>query len=323
MTTPPHNPATAPIFTTIDAQRDGWSAHKLAAHVRRGAIIRLAKGRYVSAADFRTLKPERRHALRVEATLPTFSFPVVASHYSALALYGLRVWRADLGRIHFARVAAGERYSRRGIAVHPRYGPADQVVIESLHAVHPTIAVLGAAMLCGVESGVIAADGALAVGLTTVDHLGEWTDRLSGWPMICRARRAVELADGRSESPGESRTRLILNALGLGPVEPQVEIFDEAGLVGRVDFLLPRFRVVVEFDGMVKYGSDDARAVLVAEKSREDRLRALGFIVVRLVWRDLEVPGRVAAIVRKACGQAGNGAEALARFAQSNDALHR
>lgn len=300
MTSTPYNPVNTPIFTALDAHRDGWSAQKLADKVRSGEIVRIAKSCYVGMAEFRALPPDQRHVLRVEATLPTFSFPVVASHYSALALYDLPTWGADLSRLHFARTAAGGRYSRRGVAVHPSYGPPELVVIEGLRAVHPTIAVLGTAMQCGIESGVVAADGALASGLTTVDHLHEWLDRLSGVPKVTRARRVVELAEPLTESPGESRTRLILNTLGLGPVCPQVKIFDDDGLVGRVDFLLVRERLVVEFDGVTKYGAHNAREAIIAEKIREDRLRALGYGVARLLWGDLEVPGRVAAKAHKA-----------------------
>ncbi|PRZ42398.1 hypothetical protein CLV47_10516 [Antricoccus suffuscus] len=301
MTSTPYRPATAPLFTALDARRDGWSAQKLADKVRSGEIMRIAKGCYVGMTEFRALHPEQRHVLRVEATLPTFSFPVVASHYSALALHDIPIWGADLSRIHFARVDAGERYSRRGVAVHPSYGPRELVVIEGLRAVHPTIAVLGTAMVCGIESGVVAADGALASGLTTIDHLHEWLDRMAGFPKVSRAWRAVELAEPRTESPGESRTRLVLNSLDLGPVRPQVEIYDESGaFVGRVDFLLPRHRLIVEFDGLMKYGPDDAREAIIAEKVREDQLRALGYGVARVVWRDLGVAGRIEAKVRRA-----------------------
>jgi len=51
---------------------------------------------------------------------------------------------------------------------------------------------------------------------------------------------------------------------------------------------------VVEFDGAVKYAGADGRAALVAEKLREDRLRALGYEVVRIVWSDLARPDIIA-----------------------------
>jgi len=322
MTNPLHPPRDA-LVDTRTALGSGYRLAKLTAMVRSGRLVRLLRGQYVDAGAFARLAPEDRHCLLVAATVAGMSSPVLVSHYSSLVMIGLPTYGVDLSRVHLTRTVGNRSRSRPGLTVHASYGECASVDYAGIRLAEPTIAALGTAIVSGIEAGVVALDGVLASGLSDDAHIQGWLHRLDRFPGSRRARRAAELADGRSESPGESRTRLILNALDLGPVRPQVEIFDDAGLVGRVDFLLPRLRAVVEFDGMVKYGEDDARAVLIAEKAREDRLRALGFIVIRLVWRDLEVPGRVAAIVRKACGQAGSGAEALARFAQSSDALHR
>jgi len=106
---------------------------------------------------------------------------------------------------------------------------------------------------------------------------------------------------------GESRCGVALAIAGID-VTPQVAIRDEHGdLVGRVDFLVTGTKVVVEFDGKVKYASGD-RQVLWDEKRREDRLRALGYTVVRLTWADLERPGAVAAAVQRALAGAGRSA---------------
>ena len=109
--------------------------------------------------------------------------------------------------------------------------------------------------------------------------------------------------DAAAESPGESLTRLLLSGLGW-PVRSQVRIHDEHGLVGRVDFLVGT-NVIVEFDGMVKYEGAGGRTALAAEKRREDRLRAAGYQVVRIVWADLAHPERVARLVRQAAQRAG------------------
>jgi very-short-patch-repair endonuclease len=57
---------------------------------------------------------------------------------------------------------------------------------------------------------------------------------------------------------------------------------------------------VGEFDGRVKYASGDPN-VLYDEKRREDRLRDIGFEVVRFNWTDVwNRPDMVAAKVRQA-----------------------
>lgn len=114
----------------------------------------------------------------------------------------------------------------------------------------------------------------------------------------------MRLADGRSESVGESRARLLLNALGFRPT-PQVEIRDPGGaLVGRVDLLLERERIIIEFDGLMKYADANGRSALAAEKAREDRLRALGYEFVRLTWADLSRPATVERLMRQALARA-------------------
>ena len=124
-------------------------------------------------------------------------------------------------------------------------------------------------------------------------------------PRAAARQRLAQLlreADPACESVGETRTRVLLRDLGL-EVRSQVRISDARGLIGRVDFLVGE-RVVVEFDGMVKYGGAEGRRALQAEKAREDRLRDAGYVVVRLVWADLDDPQRVRDLVQRAIRRA-------------------
>lgn len=102
--------------------------------------------------------------------------------------------------------------------------------------------------------------------------------------------------DGRNESPGETRTAHLLRALGFD-VEPQVQLVAD-GRRYRADFRIRGTKVLVEFDGALKY-ADDPRN-LFEEKRREDALRREGWLVVRLVWDDLRRPAVVLARVRRA-----------------------
>jgi hypothetical protein len=116
----------------------------------------------------------------------------------------------------------------------------------------------------------------------------------------------VRFADARSESVGESRSRLALHELGLGPTALQHAIRRPDGaLVGRADFAWEPQRVVGEFDGRVKYGrflrpGQDPGDAVFAEKRREDAVRDEGWEVVRWTWTDLTVPDRIGERVRRA-----------------------
>jgi hypothetical protein len=105
-----------------------------------------------------------------------------------------------------------------------------------------------------IEQAVAVGDRALTFGL--VHKLLEFAlAQMTRWPGIRQARRAVTLFDARSESPGESVSRVRLHEDGLAAPEPQQDIFDENGqFVARVDFCWKEQRTIGEFDGKIKYG---------------------------------------------------------------------
>lgn len=287
-------------FTTHDALDCGYHRQSLSELVRRGRALRVGFSAYVDRPRYDAASPERRHEMATRAVVRTFDGRVYASHYSALTLMSLPAFGVPLDHIHVSRAVDSLSRCRPGLSIHTAYGPGAGCLIGRTPSVAPALAILGAAMACGVETGVVAADAALATGKTTADDLQNWLERLSRHRDVTHARQAVRLADARSESVGESRARLLLNAIGLRPT-PQVEIRDPRGkLVGRVDFLLEGERIVVEFDGLMKYADANGRDALAAEKSREDRLRALGYEFVRLTWADLSRPATVDRMLRLA-----------------------
>ena len=111
------------------------------------------------------------------------------------------------------------------------------------------------------------------------------------WPGAARPLRAVALADGRAESPLETRGRLRIVGAGLPTPELQVEIRAGGRLVAVVDAWFDDAAVAVEFDGRVKYTDPwrdrSPEQVLWEEKRREDELRALDIRVVRIADADL------------------------------------
>ncbi|WP_147107713.1 hypothetical protein [Nesterenkonia populi] len=114
-------------------------------------------------------------------------------------------------------------------------------------------------------------------------NMGEW-------------RELRAFADPRSESVGESRSRVLFDELGFEPPELQKELhLPRIGRV-RLDFFWDDgdAGVVCEFDGMIKYtrgfsgiAVEDA---VKQEKLREDALRLMGLRVVRITWDDLGSP---------------------------------
>ncbi|KGN36465.1 hypothetical protein N803_04380 [Knoellia subterranea KCTC 19937] len=221
----------------------------------------------------------------------------IASHHAALAVQDLPLFGVDLSVVDVAAAVRGCRI-RQGLHMHVAApGHLDQADRGSVRAVPVAAACVLTATRSGLEAGVVAMDAALRRHLTTREQLTEALALPGARFGVGLARGAIELADPQAESPGESRTRLLLSGAGF-EVRSQVTITDDGGDIGRVDFLVGG-RVVVEFDGLVKYDGANGKMELAREKVREDRLRSAGYAVVRLTWADLNHPDRVIAKVRR------------------------
>lgn len=142
-----------------------------------------------------------------------------------------------------------------------------------------------------VDRAVVAGDSALRLHPGAASALPDALASARSRTGIAGARRVVEFLDGRSESPGESISRLRIHAAGLPTPLLQHELRTASGtFVARPDFFWEEVGVVGEFDGRGKYGFDEPGAtadVVHREKLREDAIRSLGYEVVRWTWRDL------------------------------------
>ena len=285
-------------ITTVEATRLGLTSNDLRGLVRRGLLERIAQGAYIWPVELGTASD--RHLAGVRALVRARP-AVAASHISAAVVHGLPVMRTDLGRVHLTHRQPSRQTRRRDAFTLHRCPAADAFTeVSGLHVVVPPLAVLGTVLVVGIRSGIAAADAALRQGLTSREELEEWMQRLRHTPGLGAARHVVVQASATAESAGESLTRLVLIDLGY-VVIPQFRVVQDGGrVVARVDFYLPELGVVVEFDGRVKYEGHDGADALAAEKQREDRIRALGYGMARLVWADLFHLARVRAAVEQA-----------------------
>ncbi len=240
------------------------------------------------------LSAEQRHLLLIGGVTAGASAAAVVSHVSAAVAHGLPIWALPLTRVHMTRNRASGARTGPRIVVHATSVEPDEVVqVGDLRVTTVARTVIDLARTVPFEQAVVIGDAALHHAATTRSELAQQLSRAAGRPGCPAARRVVEFLDGRAESPGESRSRIGLCAFGFPAPELQPTILDADGtFVARVDFLFPTLGVVGEFDGMVKYRSNiqhgSAESTVIAEKIREDALRALGWIVIRWIWRDLD-----------------------------------
>lgn len=284
------------VFTTAEARVAGLSACDLVRLVKRGDIEHLARGVYAGPAPG-PLTSEAKH-LRLATGVCRIYPDAILTHQSAVVSLGLPVWNTDLTRVLAARSVANERIARHWI-IRPRQPWVNAVAGPAGPRADVSAAVVQHALESGAVQGIVAADQALRQGKCARSDLEDLAEKVAGWPGAHHVRTMLALADGRSESVGESRLRVDLTMGGLDVV-PQVVISDENGrVVARVDFMIRGTKVVIEFDGLVKYRERGSEA-LIAEKRREDELRRLGYVVLRFIWSDLSRPDKILARVRAA-----------------------
>lgn len=289
------------VVTTRELAALGADSREVRELQRSGRLVRLARGAYAPRELLERLGPEERHTLRVRAVVAVVPGQVAASHHSAVCVWGLPWIGLPPDHVHVMRVAAGEHRRARHYTVHERWPATQPTWVNGVPVLPVPEALLGLAGSAPLEQTVVSGDAALARGLTSIGQLTEVLHQRRGQQGTRNLRSALPLLDARAESPGESRTRLLLHTLGYQP-RTQVEIRDHLGhFLARVDALVAG-RVVIEFDGRLKYAGDGGgdQQSLVREKAREDRLRAAGYEVVRLVWQDLDAPNRVRQLVDQA-----------------------
>lgn len=287
------------VFSASTARASGISGPLLRQLVRAGQCHPLHRGWY---SVIRPTSDKHRHQLRLRALLAEYGGKVMASHCSVVALLDLPDQDIDWGTVHLmwrdpdTKFRAFSRVHIHELVQHP--GLAHQI---------DTVDVALAAVQVGLRSQtgmLVVADHCLSHGLTSHHALASAAHALSGQRGVTRARAALPWCDGRHQTPGETLTAQVLRGLGYS-FTPQFEVprQEEPGRFFYADFRIDDTRVLVEFDGKVKYDPDSNAAAAranFAEKLREDELRRLGYVVVRLTYADLARPALVQARVEAA-----------------------
>lgn len=249
--------------------------------------------------------PEQEHLMRTVAALARRREGPMASHVSAAVVQQLPLHLADLSLVHLT--GPNPPHSARArVVMHKAHVAA--TMVRGLPVTPVARTVVDCARILSRDAGVAMADFALHEGLTTATELQAALADCSGRG-VSRVRPVLTLADRRSESVGESLTRLICRDAGIS-VTPQVWIRDSRGEpFARVDLLVDGLPVVIEFDGATKYSRNDDRPVDPAakhweEKVRRERLEDQGYIVVTIYWKMLATPQLVVGRIKRGMARA-------------------
>ncbi|MCG2798875.1 MAG: endonuclease domain-containing protein [Cellulomonas sp.] len=239
--------------------------------------------------------PGRERALaRIVAVHQRLTGPHWFSHQSAALIWGLPVWRVPEST-HLRQ--PGRPGSTRDRTVARHTGDLDGQHLAEVGALPVTDLAL-TAVDCARSSGpleaLVVADAALRAGARREDMVALLVP-LAGRTGVVRARAVVAYADGGAESAPETATRFALLLAGLPVPATQVPVTTRLGVFW-ADLGLPRWRLLIEYDGRVKYLEPDS---LVREKRRHDAIVEAGWTVLRLTKEDLRDPTEIARRVRR------------------------
>lgn len=288
-------PPLSQIATTAQLAEAGLGDRVLTTALKRRLIFRLRKGVYVQAAHWLRHKPWEQEKLRLFAHVLTVRGEPIYSYFSAARLHGLFIWNCS-ALVHVTTSATNSS-SSGAKDVWPHHEPLAVSDVESLrlangmHVTATTVerTVVDCARFGGFAEAVIIGDHALHKG-ARIEIMWNIVNTMHGRRGVRRARRVLHALDGKSESPGESRLRLIIAVLKIEQPELQKELLAGDRLY-RPDFVWAKQMLIVEFDGDTKYFEyERTDQVILEERKRERRLMELGWRFVRLEWKDLAHP---------------------------------
>lgn len=281
------------LITTRAALEAGLAPRDIERLVRAGRWIAVRRGVYVDGATWEAADIwSDRPRLKSRAVDLTPGHERVFSHDSAALEHGLPLIGAP-ELVHVTRTDVTGSRRRHGVVQHgASFAAAEPCVIDGLPVLPLARTAVDIAREHGYAAGLVAMDGALRLGVDPAELLAI-REVMARWPGIISADAAIADADPGAESAGETLSRILVTAIGIGPIRTQFPVLLEDGSNAWIDVLVGCH--AFEFDGKVKVQSAaaggvatrSAEEVLWGEKKRDRLVRALGLGVSHVVWEDV------------------------------------
>ncbi|UTT58600.1 hypothetical protein [Cellulosimicrobium cellulans] len=229
---------------------------------------------------------------RARAVARSLRADPVVSHASAALLHDLPLWELP-ATTHMVQPYRRSGSAARDVTRHVgEVGAHDRTTVLDVTTTSLVRTVADCLSTMPALDGLVVVDAALPRGVRRSD-VAAVLDRRPRGRGSRRSRHVLALADPGAESARETWLRYVLLRTGLPRPETQVALRTEVGAV-RVDLGWTRWRLLLEFDGLVKYRTgpaglaprDDPGRVLVREKLRQEAIERTGHRLLRVTSRD-------------------------------------
>ncbi|MGH3742171.1 MAG: endonuclease domain-containing protein [Micromonosporaceae bacterium] len=176
--------------------------------------------------------------------------------------------------------------------------PSDIMTVDGVRTTTPARAVADLLLRLGRYSAVAVVDSSLNRGLVKPDEINLVRRLLHGRRGAVAARRHLAEADGRAESPLETRVRLRCVDGGVRPETLQHPVHSRLGqLLGYGDLAWPSHLLIAEADGVEVHSRPRA---LIHDRRRQNDFANAGYTVLRFTWQDTMSTNYIPIAVRAA-----------------------
>jgi len=275
-TPPPHAAEQGGVFTEAQAVAAGVSRYRIRGLKQRGQWVALVGTALAHASVVPTT------AIMARAALLAVGTGAVISHLTAALLHGLKV--PQDGFVHLI-IGRDARLRWRNVRPHRvEVSDSELEVVDGLLRTTMARTILDCLLWLPDDAGRAMLVDALRRRLVTVDAVG---DVLAGSVLrhgIGRAWDVLGDVARDAHSEGEVRLHRLLRSAQVVGWQANVPVYDEEGLIGYVDVLFARARLVVEMDGAAYHSGPEE---FQRDRERQNRLIKAGFRILRYTWHDL------------------------------------
>ncbi|MBM0256213.1 type IV toxin-antitoxin system AbiEi family antitoxin domain-containing protein [Micromonospora sp. 4G55] len=286
------------VVTVAQALAAGYSRDRIRHLCRSGRWLRVARGCFVPASEVSGDALRRARIWAAVTSLGAGAFVVLDTAAELHRIGGLRPTSAIHVSVPVDRPRP-QRPTDPALVVHQlTVDRGDTCRVAGVPATTPLRTLADVILRADRYAAVSALDSGLHRQLVTGADLSSIPALIAGRRGAVAARSHLAEADGRAQSPLETRTRLRCVDGGVPPDALQLEVRDHDGyLLGIGDLGWRAARLIAEADGHDPHRTPQA---VYEDRARQNRLINAGWRILRFTWSDTLRPDYIPYTVKAA-----------------------